>query len=156
LEETCTTLAGAREEAQILHSKRQDLEKEHQHALGQIQKNEVNRRFAELVAREPALEEAGRQLDMRWHAQIEKLDRGARPATMTSSAVETAHQRWQALCNEDEDSCVFARQWASTIQETADTLAHRLPALANVVAGTMAGFLADKHFAQAADFDLLL
>ena len=156
LEETCATLAGAREEAQILHGKRQELEKEHQHALGQIQKKEVNRRLAELAAQEPALEEAGRQLDMRWHDQIEKLDRDARPATMTSSAVETAHQRWQVLCKEDEDSCVFARQWASTIQETADILAQRLPALANVVAGTMAGFLADKHFAQPGDFDLLL
>src|SRR5262249_15280301 len=103
LEETCTTLAGAREEAQILHGKRQELEKEHQHALGQIQKKEVNRRLAELAAQDPALEEAGRQLDIRWHDQIEKLDREARPATMTSSAVETAHQRWQVLCKEDED-----------------------------------------------------
>src|SRR5262249_37412551 len=93
------------------------------------------------------LDEAGRQLDLRWHAQIELLDsEGARPAMMTTAAVDLAFEHWQALCKQDEESRVFAQKWADTIQEAADTLAQRLPTLANVVAGTMPGFLADKHF----------
>lgn len=155
LEEICKTHASACEEAQGLHSKRQELENEHHQALKHIQQQEVNRRLAELAARESALDEEGRQLNLRWHAQIEKLE-SARPALMTHAAVETAHQAWQALRWQDEESCSFARQWAATIQESADTLAQRLPALANVVAGTIAGFLADKHFSSQTDFDLLL
>ena len=156
LEETSQALAGAREEGQSFHAKRRELEQEHQQALKHLLKKEVDRRQTDLAVKETALDEAGRQLDLRWHAQIELLDReGARPAMLTTAAVDLAFEHWQARCRQDEESRAFAQQWADTIQEAADTLAQRLPALANVVAGTMAGFLADKHFASS-EFDLLL
>jgi hypothetical protein len=152
LDGTCAALAAAREEAQNLQAKRRELEQEHQQALKHLLKKESDRRQAELAVNQTALDETGRQLDMRWQAQIELLDRdSARPAMMTLAAVESAHEHWQVLSKQDEENCAFARQWAGTIQEAADTLAQRLPALANLVAGTCTAFLADKQF-----FDLLL
>jgi hypothetical protein len=83
-----------------------------------------------------------------------------RPAAVTADAVSASQQAWQLQKQDDEARCHFAREWAVLLETSSDSVAARLPGLANLVAAMPSGLAADPHFhdqaAAGGQFDLLV
>jgi hypothetical protein len=155
-EELLAAVTAAFEEINCLHQKRKQLDDEHQAAVQQLRDAEIRRRQEHWARRQAALTAEWHALEGRWRKLIERLESACRPATMNPQAVDQACSRWQECTREDEEACCFAGQWAAFLQESLETLPQRLPGLVNLVAATLAGLAADRHFGGTADFDLLV
>jgi hypothetical protein len=83
-----------------------------------------------------------------------------RPKGQSPQAVCAAREQWLGQRKDDESRCNVAREWASFLDASADTLADRLPGYANLVAAIPAALAGDRHFSDAAasggQFDLVI
>lgn len=97
-------------------------------------------------------------LTAEWQALLGKLDPALAPAAMTQSAVAEAETRWHKSKEHDEAACLFARQWASFLQESAPQFIAQMPRYASLLAGTVAALAKNPEFAAFADgpFDLVI
>jgi hypothetical protein len=156
--ELLATGAAAFEEINCFQQKRRQLDEEYQAAVEHLRATEIRSRQEHWMRQEEALAAQAQALETRWRKLVERLELPAcRPSAMTSEAVEQARCRWQECSHADEENCRFAGQWASFLQESLELLPQRLPGLVNLVAATLAGLAADKHFSRGtADFDLLV
>jgi hypothetical protein len=122
---------------------------------------ETARRQAELDAQLATLRQRREVVAGAWDRTCAELaDDPARPQAREPEAVRAARQRWQTRRAEDERGCGFACQWAGYLEQSAESLAARLPGYANLVAATTAALPADEHFGDAGSsggaFDLLV
>jgi hypothetical protein len=148
-------VAAATDEAQVLHAKRQALEEDHQVALDRIVTGESRRRQGMVLDEQTALAQEAKLLRDKWQARLTGLEAELHPEALTAAAVAAARLRWQEHLQHDEEACKFAGQWAGFLQESSESIAGRLPALANLLAATVPALAADKHFAGDT-FDLLV
>lgn len=142
-----------------MRRERQEQDRAHLAAMGQLVQDEAARRRQIIATQLAELEDERRRLEAasaKWTLDLAPAE--LRPSSLTSQGVTEAQARWQAQCQRDDDSCQFARRWSAFLQESADALGNRLPALANFVAGTFSALAADKHFGQTSGlvFDLLI
>lgn len=131
----------------------------HQHFLQRTGAEELSRRRAELQTQIQDLEKQKNFLDTRWRALNDSLSPAElRPAMPSAAAVDEANCHWQAQRKADEELREFSKHWNGYLQDSADSLTARLPALANVVAGTYAAIAADRHFGPSSGlvFDLVI
>lgn len=93
-----------------------------------------------------------------WQALVGKLDLEHHPAAPTPAAVAEAQARWRATKQHDEADCLFARQWASFVQESAPNFVAQLPRYASLLAGTTVALTKNADFCAFADgpFDLVI
>lgn len=93
-----------------------------------------------------------------WREQCGALDRDDIPAELTPTAAAAARMRWQQAHERDEAACVFAKQWASFLQESAPAFVAQLPRHASPLAGTVGALAKSADFAAFADgpFDLVI
>jgi hypothetical protein len=120
---------------------------------------EIGRRRQELSAEAAGPQQEIGGLDRKWHSLCGELDPAElRPSQPQPSEVEAARQRWLEHCRLDEERCRFARQWADYLDRAGDELLPRLPALANLIAGTTTalGRCREWSEAQRPGFDLLV
>ena len=122
---------------------------------------ETARRLAALEAQQASLRAERAAIAATWQKTCALLEHEALwPAEMSAEAVATAKARWESRCKEDEQHCTFARQWAAYLEQSAESLATRLPGYANLVAVTISALPTDEHFGDAAasggSFDLLI
>jgi hypothetical protein len=122
---------------------------------------EVEARRGELRDQEEALAHEAGLLQNKWDNLCRELAVPAeRPAAPAAEAVQAARTLWQAQAGQDEERCLFARQWAAYLDEAADQVAAHLPGYTNVVAATTSALPADPHFGDAVAasqaFDVLL
>lgn len=159
IESAKAEVEASTQQVQSLQRERQAQDERHQRFLDQILGEEVGRRHSDLQGHVQALQEQKRLLEASWQTLIGPLDPAElRPAVPTSLAVDEARQRWQNQVKNDEDHCQFSRHWSDHLRDSADSLTARLPALANLVAGTFSALASDKHFGQSSGlvFDLLI
>jgi len=156
--EAQAAVAAAFEEMNCLQQKRCQLDDEHRAALESLRTAEICRRQESSGHAEACLAAERQAIELRWRQLVERLDEEpCRPADVSAHAVEQARARWQQCIHADEETCRFAGQWATFLQESLDALPQRLPELVNLVVATLAGLAADKHFSRGtADFDLLV
>jgi hypothetical protein len=107
------------------------------------------------------LQEQVRRLEARWDDLVQQMSTPAlRPSTQTVEAAVAARDQWAQQRREEESRCALAREWVDFLETSGESLAGRLPGLANLVAATPAALAADPHFGDAAGcgghFDLLV
>ena len=86
-----------------------------------------------------------------WHEQCGAFDQNDFPAELTPAAVAAARTRWQQAHERDEAACVFAKQWASFLQESAPAFLVQLPRHASPLAGTVGALTKNAEFAAFAE-----
>lgn len=129
-----------------------------QEAKAQIQQ-EIEQRQANLARQDRDIQDREKAILNQSHVLIEKLGGLASPDGLTASAVEAAKSQWQVHLEKDEETCRFAHQWSAFLESHPEALAERLPALANLVAGTTQALRHDRFFAEGTSegaFDLLV
>jgi hypothetical protein len=158
-----TQLAGARTRQQALAPEVTGLQKCRQQRQYQFDaeqtalvQDETRTRQQVLTQEMQALEQERSQLSERWNILSRQL--AVPPAEPTLTAFESAKQSWQQHRQHDEETCLFAKKWSGFVEEASPQLTARLPMLANVLAGTWAGWRTESRFQEAANasFDLLL
>jgi hypothetical protein len=81
------------------------------------------------------------------------------PAAMTLPALQQYRTTWEKQHAQEKEKGEFLARWVEYVEQSGETLAGRLPPLANLVAATPAGLAADEHFGTAHEdqkFDLLI
>lgn len=82
------------------------------------------------------------------------------PDFPSDNVIESAKQSWVELCAKERDKLGFLENWLEYLEESADTLASRLPHLANVVACSLDDLALDEQFgdptAEQSMFDVLI
>jgi hypothetical protein len=127
----------------------------------QLLASEIARRQGDIDERDAALEQELQILQDRWQSTCRELDGDTpRPAGTSAEAVRAVRAQWQTHLQQIEERLAFTRAWSAYLQQTAETLADRLPGFTNLVAATTTTLLADKQFGDQAslgtDFDLLV
>lgn len=119
---------------------------------------EGERRRAAWAAQVAEIEKEQEPLQRQWQTLIARLDKAQHPATISPVVVADAQARWLAIKQEDDAACLFARQWASFVQEMAPNFIAQLPRYASLLAGTIASLTKNPDFAAFADgpFDLVI
>ncbi|MBM4070028.1 MAG: hypothetical protein FJ271_13910 [Planctomycetes bacterium] len=138
---------------------RQEEDRAHQAEVDRLLQSELDRRRQAVLAQQATLQHEQRQLEeAASKCMLGLMPAELRPSSLSAVAVADAQARWQSQCQRDDDTCQFARRWSAFLQESADALVNRLPALANLVAATFSALAADKHFGQTSGlvFDLLI
>ncbi len=151
-------LAATAGEIQVRERERQECDQQFQDFLSGLLPDEVCRRHHQLQEQVLALAGEKGLLVEKWRHAISPLEDELRPVSMAVAAVDESQRRWQDRAQGDEDHCQFTQEWSAYLQDSADALTARLPALANLVAGTFSALASDKHFGEASGlvFDLLI
>jgi hypothetical protein len=153
-----SALATAANELEQLAARRRQRELQLETDRAALVAAESERRknaWAEQIA---AVEREQQPLAKAWQAHLQQLDSTSAPAAMTQSAVADAQIRWQASKEHDEAACLFARQWASFVQESAPQFVAQMPRYASLLAGSIAALGKNPEFAAFAEgpFDLVI
>lgn len=132
-----------------------DLETQYQTRRGQLIQQEIERRQQLLLEEDAVFVQQLQALQTHWADLIARLEHALRPTEMTRDAVANANALWQGHRQKDEKNCHFAQQWVAFLEDAGERLSARLPALAGIVAGTVAAW---THEASAFPdtFDLLV
>lgn len=122
---------------------------------------ESERRANAWTAQLADVEREQQPLTAEWLALLGELDPASAPAGPTHAAVAQAEARWQEAKERDEAACLFARQWASFLQESAPQFIAQLPRYASLLAGTVGALANNREFAAFAEvpegpFDLVV
>ncbi|HYT92039.1 MAG TPA: AAA domain-containing protein, partial [Gemmataceae bacterium] len=154
-------LTALEQQLEEITRQRQAAEEDYQKERRQRLTDETARRQAALDEQLVALVARTSALEADWQKECAVLElEKLRPAALTDEAVGVARELWKAQQQEDDQRCTFARQWATYLEESADSLTARLPGYANLVATTLAVLPQDVHFGDAAatggQFDLLV
>lgn len=123
-----------------------------------LMRAEIERRLQQVNDEEQSLLAQQSQQQAAWQRLNAELDPSYRPAEPSLEAIEEAQARWQQACCQVDEGCSFAQRWVEYLEGAGEQLAARLPAWANVVAGTISALSADSGFVAAArgDFDVLV
>ena len=119
---------------------------------------EGERRRHEWAAHIAEIEQHQAPLVRDWQVLSGKIDAAHIPAQLTPAAVAEAQTRWAESKQHDEAACLFARQWASFVQESAPHFVAQLPRYASLLAGTVSALAKNSDFGAFADgpFDLVI
>jgi len=119
---------------------------------------ESERRRQALAAHIAEIESEQGPIRSDWQALVGKLDQEHHPSAPAPVAVAEAQARWRATKQHDEADCLFARQWASFVQESAPNFVAQLPRYASLLAGTTVALSKNADFRTFADrpFDLVI
>jgi len=158
-----TQVQKSRDELAELRRRKADIELQEAEAEQPFQAERQRMVHEEITVRQTSLTESETgvraeldRLDKKWTALAERLRPDKlRPQARTKQAIEDARQLWQQQRQHDEESCSLARQWVAFLQDTGERLAERLPALAGVIAATIAGW-SQAGAAIPGTFDLLV
>ncbi len=120
--------------------------------------SETERRQADLRGQIAAVANEQGPLLEAWRALVDKLEPDHAPAAIEPGAVTHSRARWADAKQQDEAGCLFARQWASFLEESAPRFVAQLPRYASLLAGTIASLTKNPDFAAFADapFDLVI
>jgi hypothetical protein len=152
-----TALGKLEQDRQTLGQQRADAEQQFQHDRTARVDAEIERRHGDLDRQRGHLERHQSQLRQHWQTLAAGLEAERVPAEMIPAAVQAAHRAWQTQAGADEENCRFATQWAAHLQDGLETLAARLPQVANLVAATTLAPPGGEFFADASgQFDLLV
>jgi len=150
-------LADLTEESHALDRRRADAELAHKVERAKPIAEETQRRQAILDERGSVLNRDRDLLKEKWRLGLAELDADMpRPAELSLAAVERATLDWRDRLDREEQETAFAREWADGLAALQPTLPQRLASLVNLVAAPTNAIAADPHFADAAEFDLLV
>jgi len=153
-------LAKLEQDRQSLTQQHTDEEQRYQQAQTAVLEAECARRQGELDLQRCHLDRHQSQLRQHWQTLSTGVESERLPAEMTLAAVQAAQAQWQKQAQQEEEACQFARQWATHLEESLDTLIGRLPQFANLVAATTVSLSASPEFGDpntaAGQFDLLV
>jgi hypothetical protein len=122
-----------------------------------LRNEEIERRQADLADQEAAVQQALALLDEKSRQLCGQLPTETdRTEALTPGAVQQAHDLWQASCARDREARDLACQWATYLEDAAESVAEQLPAYANLVAAPLAALPGDAALARAGAYDLLL
>ncbi|HEV3258973.1 MAG TPA: AAA domain-containing protein, partial [Gemmataceae bacterium] len=122
---------------------------------------EATRRCGAIDEPEEACRQERARLREAWQAACWELDPEWTPPTpITGAGVGAAHEAWRRRVEQHEQQLAFTNQWVAYLEESAGTMAARLPEYVNLVAATTSALPGDEHFGdrstQATGFDLLV
>jgi hypothetical protein len=81
------------------------------------------------------------------------------PAAIDHETLQQTHLVWEKQVVQEKEKASFLNRWVEYLEKSGETLAGRLPRLANLVAATLAALPGDEHFGQGHEeqtFDLLI
>jgi hypothetical protein len=119
---------------------------------------ESERRRHEWAAQVTTIEKEQAPFVAAWRSLCNTLDRENAPVELTPFAIAAARAQWQQAHERDEAACIFAKQWASFLQESAPAFVAQLPRHASPLTGTLNALTKNAEFAAFADgpFDLVV
>ncbi|MCI0683069.1 MAG: hypothetical protein L0Y71_13290 [Gemmataceae bacterium] len=155
---TNEALAAMAADLQRLADERLQAEQQVAAERGALVASECERRGNAWRAEIAAIEREQQPLTATWQTLCKQLETEAIPAALTHGAVAEAQSRWHELRQNDEAACLFARQWASFLQESAPQFVAQMPRYASLLAGTVAALGKNPEFSKFTEspFDLVI
>jgi hypothetical protein len=148
-------LANLQQKKAALEKSRQDMDQQFQVKRAHLLHEEISQRQQNLHNEQLNLQASLPGMSEHWQTLVNGLEPAFRPAKLCPQALESTRRVWQSQKQKDEKHCQFAQQWVKFLEDAGERLAARLPALANVVAGTTAAWQQEKD-AFPGLFDVLL
>ncbi len=160
-EQAATALAEREREGQALEAERRNARATYEAERAARVDEEVRRRQAQVDAELILLRSKFESLQGEWHHRCDELAPDSpRPAEATPVAVRQAVREWQERLRHADLALTLARDSVTCLEQTAASLAERLPGYVNLVAACTTALASDPLFgdgsAHRTGFDLLV
>jgi hypothetical protein len=147
LEELESKITSQESEADALRAEQARADAAYAKEQLRISDEEVTRRRTLLDDQIAALRKEQGLLEEKWQQRLRELQPGLqRLSQISPGAVEEASRSWAQDYQRTEEAVAFGREWAAYVEANLHSLADRLHAFVNVVAGTTAGFARDARW----------